>query len=423
MTPLHGIASRSDLPLPFEAVLAGAGAVLLITFWILFFAWRRPRYGDDDGTPMPRLTRFVDSRPVTLGLRLVVAAVWLLAAIALVFGADRIDNPSVGFIYVWLWVGLVVASVLFGGVYAFTNPVRSLLARRGATRVAVDVRGSRLPGAVALLGFLFLELVVPGGVTLPVLRAAAALWLVWTLAGALRSTAWIARAEPFEVYASTVARLSPWRRRGGVIHRLSPLRNLASWAPPTGTWAVAVVLLGGTAFDALSNSAAWVRATQGSGVPPWLLGSAGLLLAVGLVWGLYALGCGALRGGPALRETMDRYSPGLVPLVVGYCLAHYGTMFYLEGQRTAIWFNDPLGLGHNLFGFVEAAPDVTLFAYPSVVAWAQVLLIVGGHVLGVLVTHDIALRDGHGGAARRQLPLLAVMIGFTVGGLLLMFGG
>lgn len=423
MTPLHGIASRSDLPLPFEAVLAGAGAVLLLTFWILLFAWRRPRYDDDTGTPMPRLTRFVDSRPVALGLRVLVGAVWLLAAVALVLGADRIDNPAVGFIYVWLWVGLVVVSLPFGQVYAATNPVRSLLAWRGATVRHTDDRGSRVPGAIALLAFLFLELVVPGGVTLPVLRAAAAIWLIWVLAGALRSTAWIGRAEPFEVYASTVARMSPWRRRDGVIHRLGPLRNLASWAPPSGTWAVAVVLLGGTAFDALSNSAAWVRATQDSAVPAWLLGTAGLLSAVGLVWALYAIGCRPLRDGASLRATMDRYSTGLVPLVVGYCSAHYGTMFYLEGQRTAIWFNDPLGRGHNLFGFVEAAPDVTLFAFPAVVAWTQVLLIVGGHVLGVLVTHDIALRAPTVGTARHQLPLLVVMVAFTVGGLLLMFGG
>ena len=110
-----------------------------------------------------------------------------------------------------------------------------------------------------------------------------------------------------------------------------------------------------------------------------------------------------------------------MPLVVGYALSHYGTMLYLEGQRTAIRFNDPLGQGWNLFGFAEAAPSTTLFGFPMVVAIIQVLLIVGGHVLGVLVTHDIALRNGTHPLAV-HLPLLSVMVVFTMGGLLLMFG-
>ncbi|NLE96777.1 MAG: hypothetical protein GX596_02160, partial [Propionibacterium sp.] len=122
MITLHGIASRADLPLPFEAVVAGAGAVLLITFWVLFFAWKRSKFEDDAGTPMPRLTRFVDSTGASVAFRVAAGLIWALAAIALIFGVDRIDNPSVGFIYVWLWVGLVVLSVLLGEAYKRTNP-------------------------------------------------------------------------------------------------------------------------------------------------------------------------------------------------------------------------------------------------------------------------------------------------------------
>ena len=58
----------------------------------------------------------------------------------------------------------------------------------------------------------------------------------------------------------------------------------------------------------------------------------------------------------------------------------------------------------------------------SLLALSQVVLIVAGHALGVLVTHDIALRTAPSGA-KVHLPLLAVMVVFTVGGLLLMFGG
>lgn len=420
MTPLHGIASRHDLPLPFELVLAGAAAVLLITFWVVFFAWREPRYEEGGGRPLPRLTTLVNSRTFDVLSRGLVAALWLLALVALVFGVDRIDNPVVGFVYVLVWVGLVVVGVLLGDVYRRTNPVRLLLLGRG-TREADSLAG-RWPGALALALFLYLELVVPGGVTLPVLRVGAAVWLAWVIVGALVRADWVERAEPFEVYSTTVSHLSPWRKQGGVIHLVNPLRNLASWAPPRNSWAIAVVLLGGTAFDAMSNTAWWQRMIQVSSTPDWAYGTVGLAGMIVLVGMFYAFGARFLDDGSGLFGTMDRLSPGLVPLVVGYCFAHYGTYLYLEGQRTLIRFNDPLGTGQNWFGFGETAPDVSLLAFPTAVAWAQVILIVGGHVLGVLVTHDVALRKPAGRILTRQLPLLLVMVGFTVGGLLLMFG-
>ena len=419
MILLHGIASRHDLPLPFGLVVAAGAAVLVITFWVALFAWRSPRYREEEGTELPRLTRLVDSRGSGATLRAVGLAVWGLAGAALWFGVDRIDNPAVGFVYVWLWVGLVPAALLFGQVHRRTNPVRTMLWFRGAASPSHDEpTGSLLPAAGALAVFLFLELVQPGGATLPVLRWYAAAWLAWVVVGALVTPTWIARADPFEAFATAVARMSPWARSPrGLLMWTDPMRNLAAWRAPRGLTVIASVLLGGTLFDALTNTSWWVRATQAMGDGRTLLAAVALLGCMALVLGLFRLGTLSYRG-----LTMDALAPGLVPLVVGYALAHYGTMLYLEGQRTLFRFSDPLGRGWNLFGMIEAAPDTTLFAFPTLVAVSQVVLIVAGHALGVLVTHDIALRTAPSGA-KVHLPLLAVMVVFTVGGLLLMFGG
>ena len=43
LIPLHGIASRRDLPLPFSFVVVGAVLALVISFAILIFAWHKPR--------------------------------------------------------------------------------------------------------------------------------------------------------------------------------------------------------------------------------------------------------------------------------------------------------------------------------------------------------------------------------------------
>ena len=49
LLPLHGIGSRDDLPLPFGFVVIGAALTLIISFGVLLFAWRRPRYSTIGG--------------------------------------------------------------------------------------------------------------------------------------------------------------------------------------------------------------------------------------------------------------------------------------------------------------------------------------------------------------------------------------
>lgn len=427
MIPLHGIASREDLPLPFPLIVGAAAAVLLLTFWILLFAWREPRFRNRTGREMKRLTALVDSPWFSRPLRLAVGLIWLIAGLALAFGPDRVDNPVFGFVFVWLWVGLVPLALVCGEVYRRTNPIRLLLRMAGATAPApISSTRSRLPAAAALLVFAWFELVEPLAATLPVLRGAAAAWVAWVVVGTLAtSTKWIAMADPFESFASTIATFSPWARtRSGVLLLINPLRNLASWKVPRHLWLLASVLLGSTLFDALSGSSWWVRMFQGSALPPRLIGTLGLVLSIAVIGGLFLLSVTPLRrAGRTLTDTADELAPGLVPLVAGYFLAHYSTMLYMEGQRTAIRMSDPLALGWDWFGIAEAGADLTLLAFPTLIAVAQVFFIVAGHVCGALVSHDIALRHVEASAAvRRQMPLLSLMVALTIVGMVLMFG-
>jgi hypothetical protein len=59
---------------------------------------------------------------------------------------------------------------------------------------------------------------------------------------------------------------------------------------------------------------------------------------------------------------------------------------------------------------------------PTGVATLQVAAVVVGHVLGVVLAHDRAVRLFPPRAALAgQLPLLALMVSYTVTGLLLLF--
>lgn len=427
MIPLHGITSRDDLPLPFPLIVTAAVLILGATFWILVGAWRVPRFRDRSGKEFPRLTRVIDSPLFNRTLMLLTGAMWLVAAIALAFGPDRVDNPVFGFVFVWLWVGLVPMALLLGTVYRRTNPVRLLLRLGGPPPPSPNVAGaSVLPAALALFAFAWYELVEPLAATLPVLRGAAALWVAWVVIGVIASSrAWIAHADPFEAFASTISKLSPWSRSPrGLILFMNPLRNLASWRVPRHLWVLGCVLLGSTLFDAIADSSWWVRAFQDSSLPTRLVGSVGLIATIMLIGALYLLSVSFLRPkGSSVKEVADVLAPGLVPLVAGYFLAHYATLLYLEGQRTAIRMADPLALGWDLGGIAEAGPQLGLLALPTLLALVQVLFIVVGHVAAALVTHDIALRTiAPTQAVRAQLPLLSFMVVLTIVGMLLMFG-
>ncbi len=433
LIPLHGLGSRQDLPLPLPAAVGAAVLVLLVSFAVLALAWREPRWGGvAGGRGLPGLTRLVDARwfrAILAGLG-VFAFAWVGAA--LWFGRDRVTNPVFGFTYVWLWVGLVPLSLLFGPVYRTANPLGGLarvlqmsgLPTAGLRPLSAATwrRLGSFPAAVGLLAFSWLELVQPDNNTLPVLQG---WWLAWVgaLIGGtvLFGRRWVAAADPFQAYAVLVSRASPWQRVDGVVHLVNPLRQLGTTRSPAGTWAVVAVLLGGTAFDGFTSTSWWVRTTQSSGLPRELWGTLGLLGMVALITLTFALG---VRGIGRLLPAgpLNLLAASVIPIVIGYAVAHYLSLLVLEGQRTLINLSDPLGLGWNAFGTAELGIQQLWLDTPVVTSSLQLLAIVGGHLIGVLVAHELALRVLP--LRRRlsgQVPLLLVMIGYTCGGLLLLF--
>lgn len=433
LIPLHGIASRGDLPLPFSFVVVGAVLALVISFAILIFAWRQPRFERVGGRPMPGLTAVVDHPIVRLIARGLVLATYAWAALAMMAGQDLLTNPIFGFVYVWMWVGLVPISLLLGQFWRATNPLRTIhrglcaLARVDPEQglVTLPSRVGVWPAAVGLFGFGWLELVQPDRTTLPVLRLWALAWLVILVLGAIVfGQRWIGAADPFEAYASTLAQMSIWRRVGDQLRLVNPLAGLNAWHAPPGATAVVAALLGSTAFDSLTNTSWWIRAVQSSTVPTVVWATGGLLIMIIIVFVTFSLAAAWMgRYGNRPAAEYPRLMVGsLLPIVLGYVVAHYATLLIVEGQRTAINFSDPLGRGWNVFGSAEMGVNSAIFNHPTAISLVQLGAIVGGHVFGIVCAHEkaVALLPSDR-AVRGQLPLLLVMIGYTCAGLLLLF--
>jgi hypothetical protein len=430
----HGVGGRQDLPIPFELAVLGAALALVVSFLVLGLAWKESRYrGDDSGRPLPEaLTRAVDAPWARWALRILGLLCAAYVALAAIAGPDLATNPTAGAVYVLLWVGIVPASLLLGPVWKLVNPLRTihlLLCR--ALRLDPAAGTLKLPRGVGLwpaawwlLAFTWLELVAPDRATTPVIRSWFAFFVGVSLIGSVAfGSRWFDHADPFEAYSTLVGRLS-WlgRRRDGRLVARRPLENLDGLPARPGLTAAVAVLLGSTIYDSASSSPTWARWVQGSGLGQTVAGTLGLVATTGLVYGTFILAvwwAGSIAG---LPTRADLFAHSVVPIGVGYVVAHYLTLFVLEGQHTMVLLADPLGTGANWVGLGNLTENRWLANQPTLVASLQVGAIVVGHLLGIVSAHDRAVRlFPPRRALVAQLPLLMVMVSYTIAGLLLLF--
>jgi hypothetical protein len=435
LLPEHGLGGAQDLPISRELAILGAAAAVAVSFVVLALAWRTPRYDAATSGRLapPWLWSFVDSVVWRGSLRLVGLVALAYLILVAVAGKDLLINPIFGIFYVWIWVGVPVASLFLGPVWKAISPFRLIstgIARSsgGDPDDGIFVYPARLgmwPGALGLLAFVWMELVYPHSVDLSPVRLWCGVYLgAMIIGGALFGNTFYARADPFEVYSSLVARLSVWGRRDGRLVLRSPLANLDSTPAVPGLIGVIAVLFGSTAFDAFRDSTRWLTFIQGSGYSTYLQNSLGLLafcLAVGLI---FWLACVATGTGPdqPRRGLPDRLAFSVIPIIVGYIVAHYLSYVVEVGTQTLIQASDPLSDGSNIFGTGALKVPYWLSYHPTFLADSKVVAVVAGHVVGVIAAHERAIEL----LPRRhqltgQLPLLAAMIAFTVGGLYLLF--
>ncbi|MFD4941198.1 hypothetical protein ACFVYE_05480 [Streptomyces sp. NPDC058239] len=420
----HGIGAQHDLPLsPFYA-FAGAFAALFVSFLALGLLWSSSRFrGDRAGRPLPAaVQRLADARPTRVAVRVLGLAAALFITLHLLLGPDDPDrNPAPGAVYVLLWVGLVPASLLLGPVWRLLNPLRTVhllgcraLGRDPAAGRPLPARLGLRPAAAGLLAFTWLELVVPDPASTTALLLFLALYAAVHLAGAARHGAgWFDHADAFEVYSGLLARLSPLGRRPAdrrLVLR-SPFNGLDATPQTPGLVATVCVMLGSTAYDGFSDAPSWIATVQTSPLGRTTAATLGLLGAVALVATLYALCTGATRLiSGQLRHPLTAFAHSLVPIALGYLIAHYFTLFVTEGPRTVM-------VASGTDNPVPPEPPLG----PGGVAVLQVAAIVLGHVIGVIAAHDRSVRlFPPGRAVAGQLPLLVLMITYTIGGLSLL---
>lgn len=437
----HGLGGRQDLPIPLSFAVIGAGLAVLVSFVVTAVFWKRSRLsGDTAGRPLPAgIQRVLDSRGTCAALRLIgILGTAFFFAVAALGAPDSLANPAPGIAYVFLWVGLVPLSLMFGPVWKLLNPLRSvhlLMVRLAGIHPEHEfVRLPRWigywPAAAGLLVFTWMELVAPAGDQPRVLLTFFGLYGAFhLLAASLFGSQWFDRGDAFEVYSALVGRLAPLGRRAdGRFVLRNPFDGLDGVRPEAGLIAVVCVWLGSTAYDGFSRSALWFNLVQSLGearissISPVAIQTAGFIAIIALVAAVY-VACTVVAnrvGKTGERSSAQQFAHSLVPIAIGYTVAHYFSLLVFEGQRTIALASDPFDSGADFIGMAGFLPDYGLVS-SAAIATVQVSAVIVGHVFGVVAAHDRAVRVfSRRRAVMSQVPLLVLMVSYTVGGLSLL---
>ena len=431
----HGIGTVDDLPVPAWLFYYGAALVLIFSFVALGVLWKEPLLGRAREGPLPRgLQRVIRARAMRIGLGALSFGLLLFVVAAALVGRDSPTlNLAPSFVYVAFWLGLPLLSFLLGDVWRVLNPWR---AAADALAWAADraklgwrppltypERTGYWPAAALLTAFVALELAYtePDSPRAVGIAALVYSWITWTGAAAFGRQAWFENGDGFSAYFGLFARMAPFTaRNGGEVVRRAPLGGLVRTDERPGTVALIAVVLGSVAFDGLSRTNWWEDRTHTAGdaaeIAINLLGLAACLAFAALTYLAAVAVAGRLAGGR--RDLRNAFVGSLVPIAFAYLVAHYFSLFVLQGQYLYPLASDPFGRGWDLFGSADFVPDLTIIT-PEVTWYVQVAALVVGHVLGLVLAHDRALSlfPSIRSALRAQYAMLGLMVLYTVGGM------
>lgn len=426
----HGVTgSRFDAPIPLSLLFLGAGGTVGVTALFLFAG----EVTDEASWRPSRLLTIPD--PFGRVLRDAGAGLFLLGVLAaLVVGMTGRHVAAENFATVFVWPvwfrGLALLAVLVGTPWPVLSPWRvinrGLSWLEGESIALLGTYPAGLGVAPALVGFVAM---IGVGETLTVVprspRMTTVVISVYALAmvggAALFGRRWLRKADPLAVFYRLFGRVAPVeviRKDSGYTIRVRPPWQ-ACETPVEGLAAVgfAIVIVYTVSFDGFANTDTYrdvlfpLRGLLGTGsgtsILVYLLGLIGFFVAFTFSVRVveHFAGRASAEGGADWRGSMTAFAPTVLPIAAAYEVAHN----YPYVLRN---FGDLVGIVVPGIGAVD--PLVSL---PTSTFWGtQVVLIVIGHVFAVIAAHHVAL-DRYGtlaNARRGHLPLVALMIGYTV---------
>jgi hypothetical protein len=448
---LHGFGQRYDLPASLALYLFAAGAVVVISFvLVVLFA------GDQVGAKAIQYPRRALAFLLPIARspwpRIVGGTIGALGLVAIIitglFGStDATRNPTEYLTWIYFWAATVILSGLVGNLWYLLNPwaaIYDVVSRlTSPLRGEVGPVGARCPkigiwpAVAAFFLFACLELTT-GMANRPwLVGSLALLYSAVTLAGMyfFGRDEWLEHCEAFTVLFGIVGRFSPLEAERDDQRRITNV-YLRPWGvgllqPSPSGWdrvVFVILMLSTLAFDGIEGTRAWSDFTIAT-EPYWqpsgafgffllktlsmiLLTGAFLLIFIAFIEMVIYFGGRKLD----LKATVTAFALTLVPIALVYNAAHNYSYVVVQSQGLIPLLNDPLAKGWHLLPALAGYKPSFALAQASTVWFAQIVLIVVGHVIAVYLSH---LKAGEKfrttqRALLSQYPMLVLMVMYTM---------
>ena len=459
----HALGGVFTLPVPLALYLVGAGATVAASF-IVAVLLVRPAGPVASYPSRPLSAELASWSLVALQ---VLGLVWWFGTILLGVVVDPISPLPAVLFWIGVWVGLPIVCVLIGNPWPSLSPFRTTFS--GLERLARLIGFSKLdaglrypaalgrwPASILLVIGVWAELVLPDRTAPTTLAVLLGGYTLLTLSGMILfgRIAWLRNAELFEVYLGWFGRVGPIGRRvtepaicEGCAEGCDPAHCVdcpecavaaepGERRPELRPWfagltevgkagwsdaAFIVLVLSSVTFDGLQETVPFGSAMNVlfTALLP-VIGPLNTVLAVQTIMllGLWLAFLAVFvlaswltlrlrdpdRRPPPLGSVVGAYAATLLPIAGGYLIAHYLTLVIQGAAWIPTLIADPLS---------TVAPPLDWMPI-SAVWYLSVGAIVLGHVAAVVLAHRHALRDSPRRPALAGLPLVVLMIGYTV---------
>ena len=394
----HGVVNVGDLPIPFDIVLNSSALVVLITFVYLKVSWK-------ESIITPRQEVFNDKQNF-IGKLFGIIILFLLVAPG-IFG-DESSKTSVAPLILWvfLWIGVPVLGLLFGDIYSKFNPLNLFSLKS-------DKPESVYFACILFIGLTWFELVwkEPGNP----LNIAIVLITLFVCVNLLRYflKKSLIEVDPLLLLHYLYSKLKLFNSRP---YFRSLLDNIGNLAKLKGIEYFVLLMIGTVTYDGLRETTFWYNQfgsrTDDMGFSTMMF----LIMNLGTIL-FYRFACFfAIKVGGSdleLNHVSNLFGHTMLPIAFAYHVTHYLTLLLFESQTFFYRFNDPIGIGMNILNVEE--PTINYFIEPLVIWGIQVAVTLLGHMLSVVLAHDLAVKlFGHQQSDKTQYIFLFITVALTL---------
>ena len=427
----HAFGQNYTLSIPFSLYFYGAGTVVILSFLVAGFFLKPDKAKVlNSQIPLPGfINRVVFSPTIKLMAKITSLGFFLLTILSGFFGSsDSLQNFNVVFFWIIFWLGFTYLSAIFGPIWSVLNPWKiiieliELLTGTIHPKVKYPLQLGYLPALFFIFGFIWLELLSNGLAINPknlsILITGYTFFTVFAVF--IFGEMWFLKGEFFSVFFDLIAKVSPFDFQKNGAYVRFPFMKLTSLDSSDLSLLIFIIfILSSTAYDGVRASTNWnkiyLSQTQSGQTLMLILSPLVFLILYLLSISLIKI---LVKTNLNVYQLSLRFAFSLLPIALVYNIAHYFTLFLIQGQSVISIISDPFSLGWNLFGTSGYKINTGIIGAKQV--WnTQVFLIVSGHVAAVIISHFLAFKifEDHKKAIISQIPMLILMVFYTVFGL------